>query len=97
MPGSPLSQSTGRNFPTPRVPEFSSTSPAASGAAAGTLHLATAEEEAVAAYLARVWKGVTGLAEVPPPDMLAALVETTLRKAREQVAGRPDHQLSQGM
>ena len=71
----------------PSVPELSSP-PAATGAAAGNLHLTPAEQEAVAAYLARIWPGATGLNKVPAPDMLAALVETTLRKAREQIAGR---------
>ncbi|AOR77193.1 hypothetical protein [Novosphingobium resinovorum] len=86
-PGTPLSQSAGRNSPTPRVPEVP-TLPAASGAAAGTLHLTQAEEERVAAHVRRVWKGVTGLPEVPSSEQLAALISIALRKARDEIAGR---------
>ncbi len=87
-PRPPLSQSTGRNVSPPAVPEYPSLQPAASGAAAGNLHLTQTQEEAVAAYLARVWRGATGLPEVPAPDMLAALVGLTLRKARDVAASR---------
>ncbi|PNU03956.1 hypothetical protein [Novosphingobium guangzhouense] len=62
--------------------------PAASGAAAGTLHLTPAEEEAVAAYVERVWQGATGLSEVPPHDMLCTLVGLMMRKVREITASR---------
>lgn len=62
--------------------------PAASGAAAGTLHLTQAEEERVAAHIRRVWKGVTGLTAAPGDEQLAALISIALRKAREQIAGR---------
>lgn len=88
VPVAPISQSTGRNSKPPAVPGFTSIQPAASGAAAGTLHLSQAQEEAVASYLARVWRGATGLPEVPAPDMLAALVGLTLRKARDVAASR---------
>lgn len=56
------------------------------GAAAGNLHLTPTQEEDVAAYLARVWRGATGLPDVPGPEQLVALVSLTLRKAREAVA-----------
>lgn len=83
-----FSQSTGRNVSPPAVPEVPSLTPAASGAAAGNLHLTQEQEEAVAAYLARVWRGATGLSEVPAPDMLSTLVDVTMRKAREVAASR---------
>lgn len=83
-----FSQSTGRNVSPPAVPEVPSLTPAASGAAAGNLRLTQKQEEAVAAYLARVWRGATGLPEVPAPEMLAALVGLTLRKARDVAASR---------
>lgn len=60
------------------------------GAAASNLHLTPAEEEAVAAYLARVWRGATGSAEVPGAEQLTILVDLTLRKAREAIADRID-------
>lgn len=82
-----LSQSTGRSSMPPATPGIPST-PAATGAAAGNLHLTPAEEEAIAAYLARVWRGATGLAEVPAPEMLGALVGLIMRKAREVAASR---------
>lgn len=87
-PGTTLSQSTGRNGSSPAVPEVPSPMPAASGAAAGNLHLTQEQEEAVAAYLARVWRGATGLSEVPPPEMLSTLVDVTMRKARDVAASR---------
>ncbi|TDW65379.1 hypothetical protein EDF57_103563 [Novosphingobium sp. PhB55] len=87
-PGTPLSQSTGRKSTPPAFPEVPSLMPAASGAAAGNLHLTPEQEEAVAAYLARVWRGATGLSEVPPPEMLSTLVDVTMRKARDVAASR---------
>ena len=87
-PAAHFSQSTGRNSMPPAVPEVPSLLPAASGAAAGNLHLTQEQEEAVAAYLARVWRGATGLSEVPAPEMLGALVGVTMRKAREVAASR---------
>lgn len=62
------------------------------GAGVGPLHLTPAEEEAVAAYLARVWRGATGAIDVPGPGQLVVLVDLTLRKAREAVAGRMETQ-----
>lgn len=87
-PAATLSQSTGRNASPPAVPGLPPSSPAASGAAAGTLSLTPDEEEAVAAYLGRIWKGVTGQVATPSHDLRATLVEITLRKAREQIAQR---------
>ena len=87
-PAAHFSQSTGRNSMPPAVPEVPSLPPAASGAAAGNLHLTQKQEEAVAAYLARVWRGATGLSEVPPPEMLSTLVDVTMRKARDVAASR---------
>ncbi len=84
-----FSQSTGRKSMPPAFPEASPPTPAATGAAAGTFHLTPAEEEVIAAYLARVWRGATGLAEVPAPEMLGALVGLTMRKVREVAASRP--------
>jgi hypothetical protein len=55
-----------------------------------SLHLSADEADAIAADLARVWRGATGLAEVPSPDMLADLVQRVARKARETIAARPD-------
>lgn len=50
-----------------------------------TLHLTGEEVDAVAADLARIWCGATGLAEVPSPDQLAEIVQrVNLRAGRLQ-------------
>lgn len=54
------------------------------------MHLSDSETDAVAAELAKIWRGMTGLAEVPPLDLLAVLVRRTLRMTRETIADRPD-------
>lgn len=54
------------------------------------MHLTDAETDAVAAELAKVWRGMTGLAEVPSADLLAVLVRRTLRMTRETIVARPD-------
>lgn len=86
VPGShlPAAASTGPS-PTPRSDRDAVTTRGV-GAAAGNLHLTPTQEEDVAAYLARVWRGATGLPEIPGPEQLVALVSLTLRKAREAVA-----------
>jgi hypothetical protein len=55
-----------------------------------SLYLTGDEVDAVAADLARIWCGATGLAEVPSPDQLAEVVQRVTRKAREAIATRPD-------
>lgn len=53
-----------------------------------SLHLSFDEAEAVAAAVARVWTGITGLPEVPKIEMIADLVQHTLRKSREVIEAR---------
>ncbi|WP_285020274.1 hypothetical protein [Novosphingobium sp. fls2-241-R2A-195] len=86
----PTAAPTGR-APNPPVDGRDAVNPTRGvGAAAGNLHLTPAEEEAVAAYLGRVWRGATGLTDVPGPEQLFTLVDLTLRKAREAIAERID-------
>ncbi|WP_260927434.1 hypothetical protein [Novosphingobium sp. 9] len=55
---------------------------------ASALTLTFEEAEAVAADLARVWPGMTGIAAVPKVEMLADLVQRTNRKSREIIVAR---------
>ena len=51
------------------------------------MNLTYKEAEHAAEYLSRMWEGVCGT-EQPNPEALADIVQITLRKAREIVAGR---------
>lgn len=48
------------------------------------------EAEQVAADLARVWPGLTGLSITPPIEALTDLVQRVLRKEREVIAARQE-------
>lgn len=86
-------------FPRTPASRFAKTTRGA-GAAAGnqrcapmtpepkSLHLSFDEAEAVAADLARVWPGITGLAETPKTEQIADLVQRTLRKTRDLIDAR---------
>jgi hypothetical protein len=51
------------------------------------MNLTYTEAQTAAEYLSRMWEGVAGT-EQPKPEALADIVQITLRKAREIVAGR---------
>lgn len=48
------------------------------------------EAEQVAADLARVWPGLTGLSITPPIEALTDLVQRVLRKEREIIKAREE-------
>lgn len=68
------------------------TNPGAAITLAG-LTLTFEEAEAVAADLARVWPGMTGISAVPKVELLADLVQRTNRKSREIIAARETHSI----
>ena len=101
VPGSPLPTAAPiGDLTTPLQHRFAETSRGA-GAAAGNLrsahdipagssplHLSFEEAETVAADLARVWVGITGLSEVPKVENIADLLQRGLRKSREVIDAR---------